>query len=55
MWESITKLLKNCLFSVLRRKTLNRMQTNEYGEIEYGEIENGNKTNFYQKPAFTCF
>ncbi len=36
---------KKCLLSVLRRKTLNRMQTNEYEEIEY----------YYQKGIFLMF
>ncbi len=34
MWESKRKLLKTCLLSVLRRKTLKRMQTNQYQEVE---------------------
>ncbi len=34
MWESITKLLKKCLFSVLRRKTLKLIQTNQYQQAE---------------------
>ncbi len=33
IWESKTKLLNTCQFSVLRRKTLKRMQTNQYEEI----------------------
>ncbi len=37
-------LLKTCLFSDLRRKTLKRMQTNQYEEIEY-----------YQKDIFWVF
>ncbi len=36
---------KKCLLSVLRRKMLNRMQTNEYEEIEY----------YYQKGIFLMF
>ncbi len=34
MWESKRKLLKTCLFSVLRRKTLKLIQTNQYQQAE---------------------
>ncbi len=34
IYESKTKLLETCLLSVLRRKTLKRMQTNQYQEVE---------------------
>ncbi len=34
IWGSKTMLLKTCLLIVLRRKTLKRMQTNQYQEIE---------------------
>ncbi len=34
MWESKRKLLKMCLLSVLRRKTLKLLQTNQYQEAE---------------------
>ncbi len=34
MWESKRKLLKTCLLSVLRTKTLKLIQTNQYQEAE---------------------
>ncbi len=34
MWKSKRKLLKTCLLSVLRRKTINLMETNQYLEAE---------------------
>ncbi len=34
MWESKRKLLKTCLLSILRRKTLKQTQTNQYQKIE---------------------
>ncbi len=34
MWESKRKLLKTCLFSVLCRKTLKLIQTNQYQQAE---------------------
>ncbi len=45
IWESKTKLLKRVFFSVLRRKTLKRMQTNQYKEID----------EHYQKGIFWVF
>ncbi len=34
MWESKGKLLKMCILSVLRRKTIKLIQTNQYQEAE---------------------
>ncbi len=34
MWESKRKLLKTCLLSVSRRKTLKLIQTNQYQQAE---------------------
>ncbi len=44
IWGSKTKLLKTCLLSVLRRKTLKRMQTNQY-----------KKKKITKKVYFECF
>ncbi len=40
MWESKRKLLKTCLFSVLRRKTLKLIQTNQYQQAEKNITKN---------------
>ncbi len=45
MWESKRKLLKTCLLSLLRNKTLKLMQTNQYDEAE----------KHYQKYIFWVF
>ncbi len=45
MWEFKRKLLKTCLLSFLRRKTLKLMQTNQYQEAE----------KHYQKHVFLVF
>ncbi len=45
MWESKRNLLKTCLLSVLRTKTLKQIQTNQYQEAE----------KHYQKCIFWVF